>query len=138
VGAAEILILNDYELTVLSEKTGISIADIKKTVPIVITTLGKKGSIIEGTKVAKPISVGIVEAQQVADPTGAGDAFRSGFLYGYARDWPLKASAQLGAVCGTYAIESVGTQSHTFTTHQITKRYKDAFHEALPVALTKE
>jgi adenosine kinase len=138
VRAAEILILNDYEISALSKKTGMSIADIKKTVPIVITTLGKKGSIIEGTKVAKPITVGIVEAAQVADPTGAGDAFRSGFLYGFARDWPLKACAQLGAVCGTYAIESVGTQNHTFTTTEITKRYKDAFNEALPSSLAKE
>jgi adenosine kinase len=138
VRAAEILILNDYEISVLSKKTGMSIEEIKKTVPIVITTLGKKGSIIEGTKVAKPITVGIVEAAQVADPTGAGDAFRSGFLYGYARDWPLKASAQLGAVCGTYAIESVGTQNHSFTTTQITKRYEKAFNEALPSSLAKE
>jgi adenosine kinase len=136
--AAEILILNDYEITVLSEKTGMSIKQIKETVPIVITTLGKKGSVIEGAKVPKPITVGVAKPKQVADPTGAGDAFRSGFLYGYARNWPLKACAQLGAVCGTYAIEAVGTQSHTFTTDEITKRYKDAFDEVLPASLTKE
>ncbi|HSX16660.1 MAG TPA: carbohydrate kinase family protein [Patescibacteria group bacterium] len=138
VRAAEILILNDYEITVLSEKAGISIAEIKKIVPIVITTLGKKGSVIEGTKVAKPIHVGVATPKKVADPTGAGDAFRSGFLYGYVRDWPLKACAQLGAVCGTYAIEAVGTQNHSFTTSEVTKRYKEAFQEALPESLTKE
>jgi adenosine kinase len=138
VRAAEVLILNDYEISVLSKKTGMSIDEIKQTVPIVITTLGKKGSVIEGAKIAKPITVGIVEAKQVADPTGAGDAFRSGFLYGYARDWPLKACAQLGAVCGTYAIEVVGTQNHSFTTAQITKRYKDAFNEVLPSSIVKE
>jgi adenosine kinase len=138
VEAAEILILNDYEIAVLSEKTGMSIKQIKQTVPIVITTLGKKGSIIEGAKVAKPISVGVAPAKTVADPTGAGDAFRSGFLYGYVRDWPLKASAQLGAVCGTYAVEVVGTQAHHFTTAEITKRYKEAFDEDLPSSLIKE
>jgi adenosine kinase len=138
VRAATILILNDYELTVLSEKTGMSIADIKKTVPIVITTLGKKGSVVEGSAVPEPITVGVVMPQQVADPTGAGDAFRSGFLYGYVRDWPLKACAQLGAVCGTYAIEVLGTQSHTFTTEEITKRYEQAFNEGLPTSLVKE
>ncbi|MET0779198.1 MAG: carbohydrate kinase family protein [Candidatus Saccharimonadales bacterium] len=138
VRAAEVLILNDYEISVLSKKTGMSLDVIKQTVPIVITTLGKKGSIIEGTKVAKPISVGVVEADQVADPTGAGDAFRSGFLYGYARGWTLKACAQLGAVCGTYAIEAVGTQNHSFTTTQITKRYTDAFNEAPPSSIVKE
>src|SRR5439155_22801265 len=101
-------------------------------------TLRKKGSIIEGKKVAEPISVGVAKPKQVTDPTGAGDAFRAGFLYGYVRDWPLKACAQLGAVCGTYAIETMGTQSHTFKTQEITKRYADAFKEELPSSLHKE
>ncbi|HUS25782.1 MAG TPA: carbohydrate kinase family protein [Nevskiaceae bacterium] len=134
IAAAEILILNDYELTVLSEKTGITIADIKKRVPIVITTLGKDGSIIEGASVPKPIKVGVAKPKQVADPTGAGDAFRSGFLYGFARGWALKACAQLGAVCGTYAIEEAGTQSHFFTPQDIATRFKENFGEALPHA----
>lgn len=138
VEAAEILILNDYEITVLSEKTGMSIKYIKDTVPIVITTLGKKGSIIEGAEVAQPITVGVAKPKQVADPTGAGDAFRSGFLYGYARGWPLKTCAQLGAVCGTYSVETVGTQTHSFTVDEITKRYTEAFHESLPESLIKE
>ncbi len=132
VEAAHILILNDYEMTVLSEKTSMSIEDIKKTVPVVITTLGKDGSVIEGKDIPEAIHVGIVKPKQVADPTGAGDAFRSGFLYGYARQWPLKACAQLGAVCGTYAIEAMGTQSHTFTLDDAKQRYRDTFGEATP------
>ncbi len=130
--AAEILILNDYELTVLSKKTGMSIEKIKQTVPIVVTTLGKKGSIIEGKKVPEPIKVGIAKPKQVADPTGAGDAFRAGFLFGYVRDWPLTACAQLGAVCGTYAIETMGTQTHTFAYADVSKRYQGAFNDELP------
>lgn len=132
INAATILILNDYEMTVISEKSGISIEDIKSTVPIVITTLGKDGSIIEGKSVDTPIKVGVVGPKQVADPTGAGDAFRSGFLYGYARDWSLQDSAQLGAVCATYAIESVGTQNHEFTLSEAAERYKNAFNRAIP------
>lgn len=132
VEAAEILILNDYELAVLSKKTGLSIEHIKRTVPIVVTTLGKKGSIIEGKKVPKPIKIGVAHPVQVADPTGAGDAFRAGFLYGYSRDWPLEACAQLGAICGTYAIEAVGTQAHRFSYADAAKRYKAAFQAVLP------
>jgi adenosine kinase len=132
VEAASILILNDYEMTVLSDKTGLSIDEIKAKVPIVITTLGKDGSVIEGKDVPEPIKVGVVKPKQVLDPTGAGDAFRSGFLYGLAREWPLKACAQLGAVCGTYAIESMGTQSHEFTLDEVKQRYVAAFGEALP------
>jgi adenosine kinase len=132
VEAAEMLILNDYELTVLSKKTGLSIADIKARVPIVITTLGKDGSVIEGKDVPATITVGIAPPEQVADPTGAGDAYRSGFLYGLSRGWPLKACAQLGATCATYAVETVGTQSHSFTLDNVTARYKKAFSEELP------
>lgn len=136
--AATILILNDYELAVLSDKTGMGIDEIKSTVPIVITTLGKEGSAIEGKNVPELLTVGIVPASQVADPTGAGDAYRSGFLYGYTRAWPLKACAQLGATCGTYAVEHTGTQAHSFTITEISKRYKDVFNEDLPEPLEKE
>jgi adenosine kinase len=131
VDAAHILILNDYEMTVLSEKTGRSIEDIKSQIPIVVTTLGKEGSIIEGKDVPEAIKVGVVTPQQVADPTGAGDAFRAGFLYGLARDWPLLQAAQLGAVCGTYAIETTGTQTHHFTHEEVAARYQQAFNQTI-------
>jgi adenosine kinase len=131
VDAAEILILNDYELGVLCKKTGRSAVAIKAAVPLVITTLGKEGSIIEGKNVREPIRIGIVPPRQMADPTGAGDAFRSGLLHGYARHWPIKASAQLGAVCATYAIESIGTQNHTFTRKEAMKRYEQTFKERI-------
>lgn len=130
--AAEILIVNDYEMTILSEKTGKTIADIKASTPIVITTLGKNGSVIEGMAVEHPIKVGIAQPKTQADPTGAGDAYRAGFLYGYSRGWPLKTSAQLGALCGAYALEHPGTQSHQFTYHEAAARYKENFNETLP------
>lgn len=133
--AAEVLILNDYELSVLGKKSGTPIDAIKAQIPIVITTLGENGSVIEGTSVPKPIRVGIAEPRRVADPTGAGDAFRSGFLYGLARSWPLKACAQLGAVCGAFAVEETGTQAHTFTTVQVANRYEKSFKEQLPSKL---
>ncbi len=132
VKAAEILILNDYELTVLSKNTGISIDQIKATVPIVVTTFGKNGSVIEGTSVPKAIKIGVVKPKRVADPTGAGDAFRAGFTYAYAREWSLQAAAQLGAVCATYAIEDMGTQSHHFTPAEVAARYKASFNTSIP------
>lgn len=132
---AEILILNDYELTTFSQKVGVSIADIKKKVPVVITTLGKDGSVIEGARIPTSIQVGAATVKHVADPTGAGDAYRSGLLYGLARDWPLKACAQLGAICGAYAVESLGTQAHSWTPAEITDRYEQTFSEPLPSVL---
>lgn len=135
IQAAEILILNEYEMTVLAAKSGKTVGDIKKQVPIVVTTLGKEGSLIEGRSISKAQRIGIATPNKIVDPTGAGDAFRAGFLYGYARDWPLKACAQLGAVCGTFSIETMGTQSHTFTLDDVARRYEANFNESLP---TKE
>jgi adenosine kinase len=132
VRAAEILILNEYELSVLSEKTNMDPTDIKATVPIVITTYGKKGSVIEGSRVPRPIQVGIAKPKQMGDPTGAGDAYRAGFLYGFTRGWHLKAAAQLGAVLSSYAIEESGTQAHRCDLNDAKARYKTAFSEDLP------
>ena len=131
VEAASLLILNEYEMTVLSKKIGKSASSIKSLVPIVITTFGEKGSVIEGASVAKPLKIGVVKPTGALDPTGAGDAFRAGFLYGYSRGWDLKQAAQLGATCATYAIESIGTQAHMFTKTELCARYKRAFHEEI-------
>ena len=138
IETAEIIMLNEHEMSMLSKNTGLTHQQLAAKVPVLVTTLGEKGSLIEGTKVPEPLKVGVAKPKQVADPTGAGDAFRSGFLYGYARGWPLQACAQLGALCGTYAIETMGTQSHAFTASEIAERYRSAFNEDLPSELTKE
>jgi len=134
VRAAEILILNEYELSVLAQKTGLTVDHIKETVPIVITTLGKNGSVIEGAHVPEAITVGIAKPRQVADPTGAGDAYRSGFLFGFARGWDLKACARTGAVTSAFAIEAVGTQAHRFNLEGVRAKYEEAFGEDMPDA----
>ncbi len=132
VETAELIILNDHEISMLSKKLDMDVKTIKQKIPVVITTMGKQGSVIEGKNVPTPIRVGVCKPSQVADPTGAGDAFRSGFLYGFARGWPLKACAQLGAICGTYAVETMGTQGHSFTLQDVKKRYEQTFNEELP------
>lgn len=132
VTAADILIMNDYELTVIAKKTGMTVETIRKTVPVVITTMGKNGSRVDGANVPKTTEVGIVKPQKIADPTGAGDAYRAGLLYGLARDWDLKTCMQLGATTAAYAVETVGTQAHTFTLNDVVARHKRAFNEPLP------
>lgn len=130
--SAEVLITNEYELEVLSKKVELSVSEIKSIVPVVITTLGSRGSIIAGRAIDKPIHANSVMPIRVADPTGAGDSFRAGFLYGYARGWLHKTSAQLGSVCGTYAIENDSTQGHSFSIDEVSRRYKKSFGEDLP------
>ncbi|MGA3150671.1 MAG: carbohydrate kinase family protein [Candidatus Saccharimonadales bacterium] len=132
VSVAEVLIVNDYELSVICQKTGRTETEVKSLVPIVITTLGSQGSVVEGKNVPKPIHIGIGKPKKIVDPTGAGDAYRAGFLHGYVRGWDLKISARLGAICAAYAIEQPGTQNHVFNLNEAASRYQREFKELLP------
>jgi adenosine kinase len=132
VDAAEILILNEYELAALAAKLGRSLERLKSQVPVLVTTLGKDGSMIEGATVDKPIRIPIAKPRQVTDPTGAGDAYRSGLLFGLARGWDLANSARLGATVASFAIEHHGTQGHTFTPVEAAERYQSNFDQELP------
>ena len=137
VDAAEILILNDYEISALASKINRSIDGVKAKVPVVVTTLGKGGSVIEGSSVNRAVHVAIARPTKVVDPTGAGDAYRSGFLYGLARGWDLAASARLGATVAVFAIEHQGTQGHKFTLAEVAARYRENFDQELPQSLTE-
>lgn len=130
VEAAEVLAVNDYELSVLCDKTGITAEALKKQVPVIIITLGKDGSVIEGSKVPEPLKIAASKPSEVVDPTGAGDAYRAGFLYGYLRQWPLRDSAQLGAVTASYVIEHHGTQPQ-LSIEAITRRYQETFNQEI-------
>lgn len=132
IAAASVVIVNEYEMATLTARTGTAAETIKSTVPVVITTFGKQGSVIEGASIAQPIRIDIAKADQVADPTGAGDSYRAGFLFGYNRGWELRACGQLAATCASYAIEQTGTQNHSFTFPQIARRYEEQYNQPLP------
>lgn len=129
IEAAELLIVNDYEMGVLEQKTGWTQAEIVNKVTLCVVTLGEKGCQLlspsgEETVAAVPVT-------KVIDPTGAGDAFRGGFLYGYLRNWPAIQCARLGAVTAAYAVEQAGTQSHHFTQADVAQRYQAVYKEAI-------
>lgn len=119
INGAELLIVNDYEMGVVEKKTGLSLTEIIKNVPIVVITLGEKGSAYfdHGQKA----KIKAVPVKKLVDPTGAGDAYRGGFLYGYIRNWPIEKCVQLGSIVATYAIAKHGTQEHTFTKTDVEK-----------------
>lgn len=128
IEAAELLIVNDYEMGVLEKKTGWSQAEILSKVKTVIVTLGEKGCTVFVN--AQQTKVGAIQAKKVVDPTGAGDAFRAGFLYGYVRGWEPVVCAELGATVAVYAVETAGTQEHRFTLVEVEARYRTTFqHE---------
>ena len=130
---AEVIIANDYEMAVLSEKIGKSLKEIISHVPVCVTTLGEKGSIMQGTKVKKTVRISPAHAKKVIDPTGAGDAYRAGFLYGYIRDFDLQVCGQIASLAAVYAIESMGTQNHHFTQKEFAKRYAAHYHQSLEI-----
>ncbi|MBP9703062.1 carbohydrate kinase family protein [Candidatus Woesebacteria bacterium] len=131
VMAARILMVNDYELSVLCTKSGMTEEEVKKLVPIVITTLGKDGSELSGKGLSKPIHVPAISGIKPVDPTGAGDAYRGGFIYGYSRGWDLETCMQLGSVMASFTIELAGTQTHHPDKHEINTRYKNTFNKNL-------
>lgn len=131
IDAAELLILNDYEFSVLSERTGKTQQQILAEIPVVVVTKGKDGSIIDGKNVKVKIDIPIARPTIIADPTGAGDAFRAGFLYGYVRGLDLEMCGKLGAVASVYAVETHGTQEFTFTKKDFEKRFADNFHDKI-------
>lgn len=130
IEAAEVLLVNDYELGVLCDKTGINHETLRTKLPLMITTLGRDGSVIDGTLLDKPLHIGIAKPAAVVDPTGAGDGYRAGFLYGYLRQWDVRASGQLGAVVASFIIEKHGTQQQ-FSKQAIIDRYRENFKEEI-------
>jgi len=125
IEGAKILIANDYEMALIEEKLGVSHKKIIAMVPVVITTLGNKGSLIETPTGSIHIKPGKPKA--VVDPTGAGDAYRAGFLAGFLRGFELTVCGQMGSVAAVYTVEKYGTATHAFTKKEFTKRYKENF-----------
>ncbi len=122
---AEILITNDYELEMTLKSTGMTKDEVIDSVAYLITTLGEKGSVINCK--GEETAVEAAPVTDVVDPTGAGDAFRSGLLKGLAMGKTVVESAKLGSVCAAYAVEYKGTQEHSFTMEEFNKRYEAKF-----------
>ncbi|MEK9177178.1 MAG: carbohydrate kinase family protein [Patescibacteria group bacterium] len=127
---AKIFIVNDYEMAMTEEKTGLDEKGILEHAEIVVTTLGDKGSRI-ATKAAV-IEIPPAKPENEDDPTGAGDAYRAGFIFGLLNDWPLAQAGRLGGLVACYTIELAGTQTHAFTLDDVQSRYRENFKESLP------
>ena len=97
--------------------------------PNLIITKGSQGS--ECHYQGKKHVIPICKPEKVEDPTGAGDGFRAGLLYGLAHDLPFETACKLGSVVGSFVVESLGPQSQQFTFDTVKKRYTENFHETL-------
>jgi len=125
IDGSNILISNDYELEMIVKATGLANPELLEHTRVIITTLGEDGSTIRTRDDLEEIPV--AKADGVADPTGAGDAYRSGLLKGLATGKDLYYAATLGATCASFAVEIQGTQEHRFTKEQFSERHRQNF-----------
>jgi len=126
IDGAEYLFTNDYEFGLLRSKTGLTDEQILQKVHYRITTHGAKG--VEIVSAADGVvSVSVVPETGKVDPTGVGDAFRSGFLSGRSKGLSLPASARLGALLATLVLETQGTQEHRFDIDEAKQRLTGAY-----------
>ena len=121
------LFVNKYEFEMVQRRTGLTPKDIQDHSHFTVVTLGEKGSVIyyEGEELEIPV----VSPEEITDPTGVGDAFRGGFLAGYARAWDLKTCGQMGSVAAAFCLEQEGPQGHSFTLAEFVSRFRDHFDD---------
>jgi len=119
------LISNEFEFNMISKTLGRNRKELLDIVPRIITTQGGKGSLLSTKNDEKIIPV--VKPREVKDTTGAGDGYRAGFLTGLINKFPLEQCCQLGAVIGSFVVETVGAQTQVFARKDVETRFETAF-----------
>lgn len=125
VTGSDLLVANDYELEMVSQKTGLGRDELLKRTKAAISTLGENGSLIVSPE--GEVKISAVSASKVVDPTGAGDAYRAGLIKGMVLGKSLEAAARMGSTCASYAVEFHGTQEHNFAEEEFWIRHEGAF-----------
>jgi adenosine kinase len=125
IAGARALFCNDYEFGLISEKTGLGLDAMVGEVEFLVITRGEHGADMYQAGVT--FHVPAVPPTRMADPTGVGDAFRGGFLKGYAHGLPLERCGQMGALAAAYCLEEEGTQGHHFTLAEFLERFRRTF-----------
>ena len=124
---AHFLFVNDYEFGLISKKTGLDLPGMLKHVDIIVVTRAEQGADVYAD--GKEIHIPVAPPAQVVDPTGVGDAFRGGFLIGYAHGWDWKLCGEIGALAATYCLEQNGPQSHAYSREAFVKRFREHFDD---------
>jgi adenosine kinase len=135
VEGAAYLFSNDYEEAVIESKTGWSSADVLERVGTRVVTLGAKGAKVERAGQA-PVLVGPVPDARSVEPTGAGDAFRTGFLAATSWGLPVERAIQLGNLMAVHSLETVGPQEYELKVATLAERATAAYGEAAAKELT--
>ncbi len=121
--------LNDYEAQLFEERTGLSPHEIAERVEALIITRGGEGSHIYTRE--HRLEIPAVPVTAINDPTGCGDAYRAGLLYGLMNDMDWKTTGRIASLLGAIKIEKHGTQNHQFTRDEFDHRFQEAFGRSL-------
>jgi len=122
------LVVNDYEMSLITDKTGIIETDQRLGDKIVAVTRGENGATIYAAGQFHAIPP--VPPRQINDPTGAGDAFRGGLLRGMAAGWSWDVAGRMGALAATYCLETLGPINHHYSRAEFVARYREHFDDA--------
>jgi len=125
VEQATYITANDYEAKMLQDKTGKTLAEIAQNVKALIVTLGADGSIIYAD--GKQITIPTPKPEAIVDPTGCGDAYRAGLLYGIQNNWDWEATGRLASLMGSLKISNRGGQNHRYTRAELMNLYEQHF-----------
>ena len=129
IDCAKYLAVNDYEGRMLAERTGLSLPDIARRVDALIVTLGGEGSRIYTDGFV--LDIPTVAPTALLDPTGCGDAYRAGLLYGIAHGWDWQRTGRLASILGAEKIAARGGQNHTVDRDRLALLYDRNFGGAL-------
>jgi len=122
---ASFVVVNDYEFQLLKERTGLDGNAIARQVEALIVTRGPEGSVIRTREGETAIHA--VEPEDVQDPTGCGDAYRAGLIYGLLNDLDLITCGRIGSVMGAFKVAQQGPQNHTPAVDEIADRFFEAY-----------
>ena len=125
IGQASYLAANDYEFEVIMDRTGLTQADIAARLEALIITRGEAGSDIHAG--GEHIAIPAVKAADVIDPTGCGDAYRAGLLFGITNGLDWATGGRIASLLGSIKIASQGGQNHTFTPAEFDAKFEAAF-----------
>jgi adenosine kinase len=129
LAGASALTVNDYEARVVEQRTGQSVAQIARSIDAVVVTRAAEGSTVHTR--SGTVDIPAVAAKAVVDPTGCGDAYRAGLLYGMARGWEWTKSARLASVMGSIKVAHRGGQNHRPARQDIAASFRESFAETL-------
>lgn len=122
------LIGNDYEFGMMAQRTGRTEEELIRSAPLTVVTRGEQGSLIYARETGyQGLSIPTASISEVRDPTGAGDAYLAGFVFGLTRRLPLPVAGRIAALTAAYAIELRGCQEHSFTLAEFVERYTRTF-----------